>query len=176
LEITDINSKSMTLSDGSIWKFVLGGKPSGWEVGDDVKVKSNSDSVPGGLVRFVTAALLQATNLTKKAGPISVTSAGSIHPPSQSSPKKDSYSPGDIKLETKYAIEEIYPNEDSFLLECGKFRIDRLTIPPRQKVEWSTGETIILHAAATTRGKTNKFVVENLERNQKIGVLFIPEI
>ena len=176
MEIKDINSKSMTLSDGSVWQF-LTGKPPGWEVGDNVNVKKNNDPSPGGPKRFQPASLLQATNLTKKAGPISVTSAGSVNPPAQSSPKKESYSSDDIKLETKYAIQEIYSNEDSFLLECGKFRIDRLTIPLRQKVEWSTGDTVVIHASATTRGKTNKFVVENLNHdNQKIGVLFIPEI
>ena len=176
LVITVIDAKSMTLSSGDIWQF-LTGKPQGWTIGDNVRVKQNNDPSPGGPKRFQPTSLLEAMNLTKKLGPISVTSAGSINPPTQSSEKKKSYSPDDIKLETKYAIQEIYADEYSFLLECGKFRIDRLTIPSRQKVEWSTGDTVILHASATTRGKTNKFVVENLNHdNQKIGVLFIPEI
>ncbi|MCB9772656.1 MAG: hypothetical protein H6754_08935 [Candidatus Omnitrophica bacterium] len=175
LEIKSINSVSMTLSDGSVWQFLIG-KPSGWEAGDEVKVKSNNDPAPGGPKRFQVASLMQATNVTKNIGPISVTSAGSINPPSQSAPKKSSYAVEDIKLGTKYAILDTFPDEDSFLLECGLFMIDRLMIPPRQKVEWSKGDTVILHPSATTRGKTNKFMVENLNHNsQKIGVLFIAE-
>lgn len=163
----------MTLSDGSVWQF-LTGKPSGWDAGDEVKVKSNNDPAPGGPKRFQPASLMQAFNVTKNIGPVSVTPAGSLNPPSQSAPKKSSYSVEDVKLGVKYAILEILPDEDSFLLECGMFMIDRLMIPPRQKVEWSTGDTVILHPSATTRGKTNKFMVENLNRdNQKIGALFI---
>jgi hypothetical protein len=173
LEIKSINSALMTLSDGSVWQF-LTGKPSGWEVGDNVNVKSNNDPSPGGPKRFQPSSLMQAFNATKSAGPVSVTSAGSVNPPSQSAPKKSSYSIEDIKLGTKYAILDIFTDEDSFLLECGMFMIDRLMIPPRQKVEWSKGDTVILHPSATTRGKTNKFMVENLDRNnQKIGVLFL---
>ena len=174
MEITDINSKSMTLSDGSVWQF-LTGKPSGWAVGDNVNVKKNYDPAPGGgPVRFKSETLLQAMNLTKKTGPISVTSAGSVNPPTQSTPKKDSYSLDDIKLETKYAIQEIYPNEDSFLLECGKFMIDRLTITSRQKLELKQGDIVILHPSASMRGDKKKFMVENLSRETaKFSVLFI---
>ena len=166
-----IGADSMEMEDGSIAKY-LGKRPG--KVGEKVIFRKNNDPQPGGPKRMRLETLVTATNENGGSPqPVTVAkAAGSTTQPSSTTPIKKSYSAKDVKLEEEYVILEIYPEENSFRLECGKFMIDRNSIPLRGGFEYGEEDTIVFMPISSKGNNEKKFKAVN-KKGQEASVLLL---
>lgn len=167
-----IDSDLMELEDGSIVKF-LAKRPESWKPGNEVILRKNTDPKPGGPRQMQFNTVVTATNV-KGGEPQPVTFVKSLRSPVPSSSVKENYSIDDVKIEKKYVVLEEYPDEDSFLLECGKFLIDRtMDTLLYGKFECHKNDEVVLKLIAVVLNNKKKFKIVNLsQKNQEGAVLF----
>lgn len=166
-----IGADLMEMEDGSVARLL--GKRPGKE-GEKVIFRKNNDPQPGGPNRIRLETLVTATNENGgSAQPVTVSKAAkSTTQPSPTTPIKKSYSPEDVKLEEKYVILEIYPEENSFRLECGKFMIDRTSIPLRKGFEYAEEGTIVFMPISSKGNNKRKFKAVN-SKGEEASVLLL---
>jgi hypothetical protein len=69
-------------------------------------------------------------------------------------------------------ILEIYPEENSFRLECGNFMIDRTSIPLRKGFEYGEEDTIVFMPISSKGNNKRKFKAVN-KKGQEASVLLL---
>lgn len=166
-----IGSDLMEMEDGSIAKY-LGKRPG--KVGERLVFRKNNDPKPGGPVRMQLNTVVTATNEEGGSShPVTIAKAAlPTTQPSPTTPIKKSYSPDDIKLEEEYVILEIYPEQNSFRLECGKFMIDRTSIPLRKGFEYGEDDIIVFMPISSKGNNNRKFKAVN-KKGQEASVLLL---
>lgn len=166
-----IGADLMEMEDESIAKY-FGKRPG--RVGERLIFRKNNDPKPGGPTRLRLETLVTAINENGE-GPYSVTVSKAAAPttqPSPTTPIKKFYSPDDIKLEEEYVILEIYPEQNSFRLECGKFMIDRTSIPLRKGFEYGEEDIIVFMPISSKGNNKRKFKAVN-KKGQEASVLLL---
>lgn len=167
-----IGDDLMELEDGSVLRL-LSKKPG--KEGEKIILKKNHDPKPGGPKRLELSTLIIAVNVKGGEQPVAEVKSPQASRNSTAELKKN-YSPSEVKTHQDYKILEIYPDRNSFSLECGTFIIDLLSIPRGKKFDYGEDDTIVLYPSASALGKKNKFKAVNKTRNdQEAGVMLLQE-
>lgn len=172
LEIKCYTAKDlMELEDGSVLRL-LGRKPG--REGEKIILKKKDDSKPGGPFGHKFTTVVMAGNVNGgEPQPVAMVKAPSIS--DQPTDVKKNYTAEDVKTQQEYKILEIYPEQDSFRLSCGKFMIDKLAILKGKRFDYGEDDIIVLYPAATMTGRKDKFRAVNTSRkNQEALVKFTP--